>query len=76
MIPLLRESLETWKPIAKAEEIGVVLSVGDGIACVGSLDNATYGEILIFENGVKGMVQDLKPGRIVCILFGDDREIK
>lgn len=75
VIPLLRESLDSWKPVAIAEEIGVVTSVGDGIACVGSLDNATYGEILVFENGVKGMVQDLKPGRVGCILFGDDREI-
>ncbi len=76
IIPLLQQSLAQWTPTAKAEEIGEVLSVGDGIATVGSLDNAAYGEILVFENGVRGMVQDIRPGRLGCILFGDDREIQ
>ena len=75
IIPLLQESLENWQPTAVAEEIGKVVSVGDGIARVDGLDNATYGEILIFESGIKGMVQDLKKNELGCILFGDDREI-
>ena len=75
IIPLLQESLENWQPTAVAEEIGKVVSVGDGIARVDGLDYATYGEILIFESGIKGMVQDLKKNELGCILFGDDREI-
>ncbi|MCC8097479.1 MAG: F0F1 ATP synthase subunit alpha, partial [Eubacterium sp.] len=57
------------------DETGEVLAVGYGIATVGGLENAAYGEILIFTSGIRGMVQDLKRGYIGCILFGDDREI-
>lgn len=75
VIPLLQETLHEWTPKAMAEEIGTVLTVGDGIATVGGLAHAAYGEILIFTNGIRGMVQDLKRDYIGCILFGDDRDI-
>ncbi len=78
VIPLLRETVEAWTPSARdsiSYEMGSVLTVGDGIATVDGLPNAGYGEILTFASGIKGMVQDLKPGRIGCILFGDDDEI-
>lgn len=75
VIPLLQETLHAWTPVALAEEIGLVLSVGDGIASVSGLENAVYGEILLFSGGIRGMVQDLKRDHVGCILFGDDREI-
>ena len=75
IIPLIRETVENWTPEAIAEEIGEVLTVGDGIATVSGLKNATYGEILLFTSGVRGMVQDLRDGEIGCILFGSDGEI-
>ncbi len=75
IIPLIRETVENWTPEAIAEEIGEVLTVGDGIATVSGLKNATYGEILLFTSGVRGMVQDLRDGEIGCILFGSDEEI-
>ena len=75
IIPLIRETVENWTPEAIAEEIGEVLTVGDGIATVSGLKNATYGEILLFTSGVGGMVQDLRDGEIGCILFGSDEEI-
>ena len=75
VIPLLQETIQNWTPKVLAEEVGTVLSVGDGIATVSGLDNATYGEILIFSSGIRGMVQDLKENSIGCILFGDDQEI-
>lgn len=75
VIPLLQETIQNWTPKVLAEEVGTVLSVGDGIATVSGLDNATYGEILIFTSGIRGMVQDLKENSIGCILFGDDQEI-
>ena len=75
IIPLIRETVENWTPEAIAEEIGEVLTVGDGIANVSGLKNATYGEILLFTSGVRGMVQDLRDGEIGCILFGSDEEI-
>ena len=75
IIPLIRETIDNWTPKAIATEIGEVLTVGDGIATVGGLENATYGEILLFESGVRGMVQDLRDDEIGCILFGNDDEI-
>ena len=71
VIPLLTETLKEWAPKAIAEELGVVLTIGDGIATVSGLDNAAYGEILLFDSGVKGMVMELKHDRIGCILFGE-----
>ncbi len=75
IIPLIRETVKNWTPEAIAEEVGTVLTVGDGIATVSGLKNATYGEILIFSSGIRGMVQDLRDGEIGCILFGSDEEI-
>jgi len=75
IIPLMQEAVKNWIPSDKAQEAGTVLTVGDGIATVGGLENAAYGEILIFSNGIRGMVQDLRRGEIGCILFGDERDI-
>lgn len=54
------------------EEIGTVISVGDGIANIYGMNHVMYGEIVVFENGVKGMVQDLKKEKIGCIIFGEE----
>lgn len=75
VIPLLRETLDTWTPTITAEEIGTVLSVGDGIATISGLNHVKYGEVVLFSSGIKGMVQNLRRGEVGCILFGDDREI-
>ncbi|MBQ2923550.1 MAG: F0F1 ATP synthase subunit alpha [Tyzzerella sp.] len=75
IIPLIRDTIENWTPEAIAEEVGEVLTVGDGIATVSGLKNATYGEILLFSSGIRGMVQDLRDDEIGCILFGSDEEI-
>ena len=76
VIPLLRDSLKTWTPEAIAEELGTVRTVGDGIATVTGLDSAAYGEVLLFDGGVRGMVQELRRDYLGCILFGDDAEIE
>ena len=75
VIPLLRETVAQWTPKAMAEEIGTVVAVGDGIATVSGLENAAYGEILLFEGGVRGMVQNLSEDRVGCILFDENDEI-
>ena len=75
IIPLLRDTLVNWTPKALAHEQGRVLTVGDGIATVTGLENATYGEILIFSSGIRGMVQDLRQDEIGCILFGSDSDV-
>ncbi len=75
IIPLLRSRLDEWTPKAIAEEIGTVLSVGDGIAEVSGLEHAEYGEILLFSAGIRGMVLDLKRESVGCILFGDESAV-
>ncbi len=75
MITVLKKSIEDWELEAIPEEEGSVLSVGDGIVTVEGLDSAEYGEIVVFESGEKGMVQDLRRGEIGVVLFGDDEAI-
>ena len=75
IIPLIKETVKSWVPQAMAQEVGRVLTVGDGIATIEGLDRATYGEILLFSSGVRGMVQDLREDEIGCILFGSDEDI-
>ena len=72
LIPLLKETVHNWVPQALAEEIGTVESVGDGIATVSGLENAVYGEILMFAGGVRGMVMELQEDFLGCILFNKD----
>lgn len=76
IIPLLKQTVEDWSPVVKAEEQGSVLYVGDGIATVNGIEHATYGEIVIFESGVRGMVQDLNRHNTGCVVFGDCSEIR
>ena len=76
VIPLLRKTLEDFQPEASATEIGTVLSYGDGIAEVSGLPGAEYGEILIFENGVRGMVLDLKEKSIGCVVFAGEAAVQ
>lgn len=76
IISILREEIENYDEICKEHETGRVISVGDGIANVYGLDHAMYGEIVIFENGLKGMVQDIRKDCIGCILFGKDTGIR
>lgn len=53
---------------AREQETGRVISVGDGIARIYGIDHAVYGEIVIFENGLKGMVQDIRQ-TVLAVLF-------
>lgn len=75
IIPLMQEAVKNWIPSEMMQERGTVLTVGDGIATVSGLEHVTYGEILIFSGGIRGMVQDLKRREIGCILFGDEQDI-
>ena len=75
IISILKEEIANYDEISKDKEVGTVVSVGDGIATIYGIDHAAYGEIVTFENGLKGMVQDIRQNSIGCILFGDDREI-
>ena len=72
VVPLIKESIGAWEPRAVANQVGRVVSVGDGIAVVSGLAEAFYGEIVIFEDGSRGMVQDLREDSLGCILFGGE----
>ena len=76
IISILKTEIENYATGCKDQEVGTVIWVGDGIATVYGIEHAMYGEIVIFENGVKGMVQDIKRDQVGCIIFGKDTEIK
>ena len=76
IISILRSEIEDYDAHARDQEVGTVIGIGDGIATIYGIDHAMYGEIVIFDNGVKGMVQDIRRDDIGCILFGSDRDIK
>ena len=76
VLPLMRQAIEDWAPSTKPEEMGTVLTVGDEIATIAGLEDAVYGEVLVFSNGIKGMVQELRPGQLCCVLFGDSSGIE
>lgn len=75
VMPLVRQTIRGFEPAPHADEVGAVLTVGDGIATVGGLAGAEYGEILLFDGGLKGMILDLRESEIGCVIFGDDSEI-
>ena len=76
IVSILKSSIDNFELEAKDKEIGVVNWVGDGIANVDGIDHAFYGEIVVFDCGVKGMVQDVRRDEIGVILFGRDTDIK
>ncbi|WP_105310250.1 F0F1 ATP synthase subunit alpha [Dorea sp. Marseille-P4042] len=76
IISILKSEIENFDEISKDSEVGTVVTVGDGIATIYGIEHAMYGEIVTFENGLKGMVQDIQKDEIGCILFGSDTGIK
>lgn len=75
IVSILRASIEEFELEAKTREIGIVTFVGDGIVTVEGINHSCYGEIVIFDCGVKGMVQDVRRDEIGIILFGRDTGI-
>ena len=65
----LKTRVEDYKPAKTSEEGGVVIASADGIVQVEGMDRAVYGEIVTFENGAKGMVESVEPGRLGIMLF-------
>jgi F-type H+/Na+-transporting ATPase subunit alpha len=73
---ILKEQIRNFGREAQVTEVGQVLSVGDGIARVYGLDNVQAGEMVEFENGVRGMALNLETDNVGIVIFGNDREIK
>lgn len=76
IISILKNEIESYDLDIGEQEVGSVIWVGDGIATIYGMNHAMYGEIVIFDNGIKGMVQDIRRNEIGCILFGSDQGIK
>ena len=74
-ISVLKENVQRFELAAVTMEAGHVLSVGDGIAWIDGMRHVMYGEIVVFEDGSKGMVLSIEEDQAGVILFGDDREI-
>ena len=76
IVPLLREDIGTFELDAGHQQVGTVITVGDGIAFIDGLHDVEYGEIVMFDCGIKGMVQDIRADGINgIVIFGDDTEI-
>ena len=76
IISLLREDISSFTLDTGFQRVGLVESVGSGIAVIQGLSDVEYGEIVLFECGIKGMVQDiLANGRSGIVLFGDESDI-
>src|SRR5207253_736165 len=73
---ILKSQIANFGVEAEVSEVGQVLSVGDGIARVYGLDKVQAGEMVEFENGVRGMALNLETDNVGIVIFGNDREIK
>lgn len=76
MLTVLRSDVNAFQLAAAGSETGVVIAAGDGIAIIQGLENVSYGEVVVFESGVKGMARELLPDRTGCILFGGDEGVR
>lgn len=71
-----KDLLVNWQPQVKAEELGQVITVGDGIAKIKGLEHVAYHEIVSFAEGSRGMVVDIQQDQAAAIIFGDDTGIE
>ena len=75
LMSILKEAIEQFEATSQENEVGYVETIGDGIATISGLDQAMYGEVVVFENGTKGMVLDITTDNIGVILFDTEGTI-
>ena len=73
---ILKEQLIGFNAKVSLDEVGTVLQIGDGIARVFGLSNVQFGELVLFEGGLEGIVQNLEEDNVGVVLLGDSTEIK
>ncbi len=73
---LIKKQIEDFSSKVESNDVGTVISVGDGVALVYGLDKAMLGELVEFPHGVYGMVMNLEEENVGCVLLGNDTEIK
>ena len=76
IISMIKDKVDSFELSVTDREVGTVSWVGDGIANVEGIDHAFYGEIIEFEDGTKGMAQDIREDHVGCILLGSDKGIR
>ena len=72
---ILKKQLSGYESTASLDEVGSVLTVGDGIARVYGLSNVQYGELVEFENGLEGIVLNLEEDNVGVVLLGHSKNI-
>ncbi len=73
---LLAKELERFGKPSKIEEVGQVLQIGDGVAHISGLHKAQIGELLLFPEGIEGLVLNLEKGNVGAVLLGSASQIK
>jgi F-type H+-transporting ATPase subunit alpha len=73
---LIKKQIEDFSHKVESDDVGTVITVGDGVALVYGLDKAMLGELVLFPHDVYGMVMNLEEENVGCVLLGDDSEIK
>ena len=73
---ILKEEIKNFGTDSEITEVGQVLSIGDGIARIYGLDNVQAGEMVLFDDGTKGMALNLEDDNVGVVLFGSDSNIK
>ncbi len=76
VINILQEEILDFEVQIQSKESGFISWLGDGIAILDGVDHAMYGEVLIFENGTKGMVMNITRDKVGCILFGREENLR
>lgn len=72
LMSILKDAIEQFEASSMKNEVGYVETIGDGIATISGLEHAMYGEVVVFEDGTKGMVQDITEDGIGVILFDNE----
>lgn len=73
---LIKKQIEDYSHNVESDDVGTVITVGDGVALVYGLDKAMLGELVEFPHGIYGMVMNLEEENVGCSLLGSDKEIK
>ncbi|HZD09421.1 MAG TPA: F0F1 ATP synthase subunit alpha, partial [Candidatus Limnocylindrales bacterium] len=73
---LIREQIENYESKVSVDEVGTIISLGDGIARIHGLDKVMAGELLQFGHGVAGLAMNLEEDQVGAVLLGEFTEIK
>ena len=76
LLDILKAEINDFELHAESNEVGTVEFVGDGIATLSGVEHAEYGEVIVFDDGTRGMVQNIETDQIGCILFGREQAIR